>query len=180
MLRDLGWERLEEKRKANRLAMLINNGFVYRHQQATTPAAKRPRNPTPTAILPRQGRPSSSFKFLLPKDPPRVGPSSTWHTRTPPIEAFVDGLGSGTDGQCHASPAVCPAPQTVVLNHYKGHFKGKEQSCRACGHKFHWATNAPLCEPGTVLGRRTQTLHAALILTLSLPCLSRCHSVNDH
>ena len=83
-----------------------------------------------------------------------------WHTLMPPPEAFMDCLGSGTDAKCHLpSSAVQPAHQTVliVFNHFKGHFNRKDQSCRACVHKFHWATNTPLCEPSPVLGRRRTT-----------------------
>ena len=57
---------------------------------------------------------------------------------------------------CIASLSDC-----VVLNQFKGHLNRKDHSYHACMHKFHWATNSPLCEPSPAWKgsrRRSQAL----------------------
>ena len=49
--------------------------WAYWCRQTTMPAAKRAKNPRPTAIFPRNGRPPGSQKFIFSTDLPRVEPA---------------------------------------------------------------------------------------------------------
>ena len=46
----------------------------------------------------------------------------------------------------------------IIFNNFKGHFNGRDQSCRACMQTFHWDTNAPLWESSPAFSRRSAIL----------------------